>query len=74
MSVNFYYAKSKKIAFEINGNQHYDLEGKLKEYYQERHNYFKERGWILIEIPYLLWHQHQIKYVALIAVLILVVL
>lgn len=40
-----------KLAFEINGNQHYE-NGKLKKYYLERHNYFVGLGWTLIEIPY----------------------
>lgn len=41
----------KKIAFEINGNQHYDG-GKLKEYYQNRHNYFIKKGWVIHEIHF----------------------
>lgn len=43
---------NKKIAFEINGNQHYNKDGNLTEYFQNRHNYFKSLGWMLIEIPY----------------------
>lgn len=46
--------KDNKIAFEINGNQHYEFNGDLKEYYKKRHDYFKYRGWNLIEIHYLI--------------------
>ena len=42
----------KKIAFEINGNQHYNEDGYLSEYYQERHRYFEDRGWAIHEIHY----------------------
>ena len=41
-----------KIAIEINGNQHYNKDGTLKEYYQNRHNLFEERGWKIFEIHY----------------------
>jgi hypothetical protein len=33
-----------KIAFEINGNQHYESTGILSEYYQNRHDYFVSKG------------------------------
>ena len=42
----------KKIGFEINGNQHYDSTGKLKPYYQERHDLIVSSGWKLIELHY----------------------
>lgn len=41
----------KKIGIEINGNQHYDYDGNLKPYYQERHNLIVAAGWELLEIP-----------------------
>lgn len=41
-----------KIAWEINGGQHYDTNGKLKPYYQKRHDLIESEGWRLIEIPY----------------------
>lgn len=41
-----------KIGIEINGNQHYDNEGKLKPYYQERHDLIENNGWVLYEIHY----------------------
>ena len=41
-----------KIGVEVNGNQHYNNDGSLKEYYQNRHNIFEERGWKLYEIHY----------------------
>jgi very-short-patch-repair endonuclease len=40
-----------KIAFEINGNQHYS-NGKLAEYYQDRHDYLVSKGWVVNEIHY----------------------
>lgn len=41
-----------KIGIEINGNQHYDKNGNLTQYYQQRHNLFIERGWELYEVYY----------------------
>lgn len=44
---------SKKIAIEVNGNQHYSDYGKtLKPYYQERHDLLVDEGWTVYEIPY----------------------
>lgn len=42
----------KKIAIEINGNQHYNKDGSLVEYYQKRHDIITSNGWLLFEIPY----------------------
>ena len=41
-----------KIAIEVNGNQHYNKDGSLSNYYQKRHNLFIERGWKIFEIHY----------------------
>lgn len=41
-----------KIAIEINGNQHYDKEGNLTPYYQERHNLIEKAGWKVYEYHY----------------------
>jgi hypothetical protein len=41
-----------KIGLEINGNQHYNSDGTLKPYYQERHDLIESAGWRLIEIHY----------------------
>ena len=41
-----------KIGLEINGHQHYNKDGSLKSYYQERHDLIMGEGWNLIEIPY----------------------
>ena len=41
----------KKIAIEINGNQHYDANKKLKPYYQKRHDDIVSVGWEIFEIP-----------------------
>lgn len=40
---------NKKIGIEINGNQHYNLDGTLKKYYQDRHNLIEAAGWELHE-------------------------
>lgn len=42
----------KKIAIEINGNQHYNNDGTLKSYYQERHNLLESNGWTVYELHY----------------------
>ena len=42
----------KKIGIEVNGNQHYNSDGTLKEYYYNRHQIFEDRGWILYELHY----------------------
>ena len=42
----------KKIAIEVNGEQHYKRDGSLKNYYQKRHNYFVNQGWLVLEIHY----------------------
>lgn len=42
----------KMIAIEINGNQHYERNGQLKPYYQERHELLESAGWIVYEIHY----------------------
>ena len=42
----------KKIGIEINGNQHYDNNGNLLEYYKKRQDIFIERGWKLLQIHY----------------------
>lgn len=43
---------SLKIGIEINGNQHYNANGTLKKYYQDRHNLIVDNGWTLLEIHY----------------------
>jgi very-short-patch-repair endonuclease len=42
----------KMIAIEINGNQHYNLNGTLQEYYQHRHNFIISKGWNVYEIHF----------------------
>ncbi len=42
----------KKVAIEINGNQHYDTNGDLKPYYQNRHDLIESEGWIIHEVKY----------------------
>lgn len=41
-----------KLGIEINGNQHYDRNGKLKEYYNNRHTILENLGWKILEIHY----------------------
>ena len=41
-----------KVGIEINGNQHYNKNGTLKKYYQERHDIIESCGWKLLEIHY----------------------
>lgn len=51
-----------KIDFEVNGQQHYDEEGNLAPYYQERHDYLEDLGWKVIEIHYsLCYNKEKIK-------------
>lgn len=42
----------KKIAIEVNGNQHYEKTGELKPYYQERENLLKADGWTVYQVHY----------------------
>jgi hypothetical protein len=42
----------KMICLEVNGNQHYDAIGKLKPYYQERHDLITVAGWKVLQIHY----------------------
>jgi hypothetical protein len=42
----------KMVAIEVNGNQHYERDGALKPYYQERHDLLKSKGWNVFEIHY----------------------
>jgi len=41
-----------KFGIEVNGNQHYNRDGTLKSYYQERHDLIKSAGWELLELHY----------------------
>lgn len=42
----------KKLAIEVNGNQHYTNEGKLNTYFQNRHDYLAKQGWRILEVHY----------------------
>lgn len=53
---------SEKIGIEVNGNQHYDKNGKLTDYYLRREEYLKQHGWKIIEIPYfMVWNESFLK-------------
>lgn len=41
-----------KVAIEVNGTQHYNKDGTLKEYYQTRNDFLKGKGWKVSEIYY----------------------
>lgn len=49
----------KMVCLEINGNQHYQADGKLKPYYQERHDTIESAGWKVIEIHYSLCYNDE---------------
>lgn len=40
------------LAVEINGNQHYNIDGTLKQYYKERHDFIESNGWKVYEIHF----------------------
>jgi hypothetical protein len=42
----------KKIGLEVNGQQHYNSDGTLKPYYQERHDLLASQGWNIVELHY----------------------
>lgn len=42
----------RKFAIEVNGNQHYNKDGTLKDYYRQRHDLITAAGWKLLELPY----------------------
>jgi hypothetical protein len=44
-----------KVGIEINGTQHYNRDGTLAKYYQDRHNLIESEGWKLYECPYSLY-------------------
>lgn len=43
---------NKMLAIEVNGNQHYNNDGTLTDYYKERHDILTNAGWKIIEIHY----------------------
>jgi transposase-like protein len=42
------------VGIEVNGNQHYNRDGSLKDYYKERSDFIEGLGWELIELPYIM--------------------
>lgn len=42
----------KKVAVEVNGEQHYNRDGTLRTYYRERHELIVKSGWHVIELHY----------------------
>jgi very-short-patch-repair endonuclease len=41
-----------KIGLEVNGNQHYNKNGELKEYYEKRKQLIEKNGWFLYDIHF----------------------
>jgi hypothetical protein len=59
---------NKKIGFEINGNQHYNSDGTLTEYFQNRRDHFINLGWNIVEVHYALcFKEEQIKEILTLA-------
>lgn len=50
----------KKLGIEVNGNQHYNKDGSLKDYYKDRNLFIKDLGWELLEIHYSLVYNDKI--------------
>lgn len=42
---------NKKIAIEINGNQHYKRNGDFNDYHINRQSYIMSKGWLVVNIP-----------------------
>ena len=41
-----------KLAIEVNGEQHYNRDGTLGDYYEERHQLIEKSGWHVLELHY----------------------
>jgi hypothetical protein len=50
-SIDIAFVELKK-AIEVNGEQHYNRDGTLRKYYQDRHNLIEENGWKIFELHY----------------------
>ena len=57
--IDFAHVES-KTGFEINGNQHYNSDGTLKDYYKERQQHFINLGWKIVEIHYSLCFKEEV--------------
>lgn len=53
----------RKIAFEINGRQHYDAKWNLLPYYQKRHDLIESAGWKVHEIKYDKNYMNIVEYI-----------
>lgn len=42
----------KLIGIEVNGNQHYERDGRLKDYYAQRQTKLESMGWKIVQLPY----------------------
>jgi very-short-patch-repair endonuclease len=52
--------KDRNLIVEVNGNQHYDGFGKLRKYYQDRHDHLVSLGWTVLEVHYSLVYSDDI--------------
>lgn len=48
-----------KLGVEVNGEQHYNRDGTLKKYYQERHELITSAGWTLLELHYSMCYSNE---------------
>jgi very-short-patch-repair endonuclease len=51
---------SKNLIIEVNGNQHYEKDGRLRPYYQERHDHISLLGWKVLEVHYTMAFNHKL--------------
>ena len=59
----------KKVGIEVNGNQHYNPDGTLKEYYLNRHNEIELSGWKLYQIHYSLCYSETLLVESIVKIL-----
>lgn len=53
---------SSKIGIEVNGNQHYNNDGTLTDYYQKREDYLKSLGWTIYQVHYSLVYSDEFLF------------
>lgn len=51
-----------KIGIEVNGNQHYNNDGTLTDYYQKREDYLKSLGWTIYQVHYSLVYSDEFLF------------
>ena len=53
---------SSKIGIEVNGNQHYNNDGTLTDYYQKREDHLKSLGWTIYQVHYSLVYSDEFLF------------